>query len=152
MGDNIDKVDWPKCGEIDILEVLGQEPGKVYGTLHGPGYSEDGKAKADEDRGIGSQWVMPKGGSLADDFHVYAVEWTPKSIKWFVDETCVQTRTPKDLHKAKWVFNRPFFILLNVAVGGDWPGAPDATTVFPQQMLVDYVRVLDLPKAGPAAR
>ncbi len=139
MGDNIEQADWPGCGEVDILEVLGHEPGKLYGTMHGPGYSGD--------KGIGTSWTLTAGGSFADDFHVFAIEWTrsPAAIRWFVDEACYQTLTPKDLHGAAWVFTRPFFILLNVAVGGDWPGAPDATTVFPQQMVVDWVRVRDLP-------
>jgi beta-glucanase (GH16 family) len=152
MGDNIDKAGWPGCGEVDILELLGHEPGKVYGTMHGPGYSDEGKIDPKDSHGIGSQWVLPDGGSFADDFHVFAVEWTPKSIRWFVDETCYQTRTIKDLHGAKWVFDRPFFFLLNVAVGGDWPGVPDVTTPFPQRMVVDYVRVLDLPKETKPAR
>jgi beta-glucanase (GH16 family) len=72
--------------------------------------------------------------------HIYAVEWDPTQIRWYVDSTLYQTVTPKDLPGA-WVFDHPFFILLNLAVGGDWPGAPDSTTVFPQAMLVDYVRV-----------
>jgi len=147
MGDNIDQVDWPKCGELDILEVLGHEPGKVHGTIHGPGYSDEGDAKGDDDKGIGASWSLPNGGSFADDFHVFAIEWTrsPAAIRWFVDDTCYQTRTPADLHGATWLFNRPFFQLLNVAVGGDWPGAPDQATVFPQRMVVDWVRVRELP-------
>ena len=84
----------------------------------------------------------PTGQRFADDFHVYAVEWEPKAIRFYVDDHLYATRTPADLpHGAKWVYNHPFFILLNVAVGGGWPGNPDATTVFPQTMLVDYVRV-----------
>ena len=79
---------------------------------------------------------------LADDFHVFTVEWKPGEIRWLVDEHEYRRRTPADLPAgAPWVFDHPFFMLLNVAVGGAWPGEPDASTVMPQQMLVDYVRV-----------
>jgi beta-glucanase (GH16 family) len=134
LGANIDSARWPTCGEIDIMENIGREPGVVHGTLHGPGYS--GGA------GIGGPFSLPGGGAFADDFHVYAVEWTPDRIAWFVDDRQYFTVTPPTLPAgAKWVFDRPQFILLNVAVGGNWPGYPDATTVLPQRMLVDYVRV-----------
>ena len=80
--------------------------------------------------------------SFADDFHLYAVEWESKAIRFYVDDHLYATLTPADLPKGtKWVYAHPFFMLLNVAVGGGWPGNPDATTVFPQTMLVDYVRV-----------
>jgi beta-glucanase (GH16 family) len=134
LGDDIGKVGWPKCGEIDIMENIGKEPATVHGTIHGPGYSGD--------KGIGSPYNLPPDHHFADDFHVYAVEWGPKAIRFYMDEHLYATRTPTDLPKdTKWVYNHPFFILLNVAVGGGWPGNPDATTVFPQTMLVDYVRV-----------
>jgi beta-glucanase (GH16 family) len=81
-------------------------------------------------------------GSLADDFHVYAIEWEPNEVRWYVDDVMYERRTPADLPPgARWVYDHPFFLLLNVAVGGNWPGAPDASTRFPQTMLVDYVRV-----------
>jgi beta-glucanase (GH16 family) len=133
LGKNINKVGWPKCGEIDIMENIGREPSTVHGTIHGPGYS--GAA------GIGSAYNLPA-GVFADDFHVFAIEWEPGAIRWYVDGNLYQTRTETDLHAgAAWVFDHPFFILLNVAVGGSWPGNPDSTTVFPQRMYVDYVRV-----------
>ena len=134
MGDNIGKIGWPKCGEIDIMENIGKEPALVHGTIHGPGYSDD--------KGIGSPFSLPDKARFADDFHIYAVEWEPRAIRFYVDEHLYATRTPAELPKGtKWVYNHPFFLLLNVAVGGSWPGSPDATTQFPQTMLVDYVRV-----------
>ena len=134
LGTNIDSVGWPTCGEIDIMENIGKEPSLVHGTIHGPGYSG-----AD---GITASYALAKSQSFADDFHVFAVEWEPNVIRFYADDHLYATRTPADLPKgAKWVYDHPFFLLLNVAVGGPWPGSPDATTVFPQVMLVDYVRV-----------
>ena len=134
LGDDIGKVGWPKCGEIDIMENIGKEPATVHGTIHGPGYSGD--------QGISAPYSLPPDQHFADDFHLYAVEWEPKAIRFYVDDHLYATRTPADLPKGtRWVYNHPFFLLLNVAVGGGWPGNPDASTVFPQMMLVDYVRV-----------
>ena len=134
LGDDISKIGWPKGGEIDIMENIGKEPATVHGTIHGPGYSGD--------KGIGLPYSLPADQHFADDFHVFAVEWEPKAIRFYVDEHLYATLTPTDLPKgAKWVYNHPFFMLLNVAVGGGWPGNPDATTQLPQTMLVDYVRV-----------
>jgi beta-glucanase (GH16 family) len=134
LGSNIVAEPWPACGEIDIMENIGKEPAIVRGTIHGPGYS--GNA------GIGSKYSLPKGQRFADDFHLFAIEWEPEVIRWYVDDSLFQTRTPKDLPPGKtWVFDRPFFILLNLAVGGVWPGNPDKSSVFPQTMRVDYVRV-----------
>jgi beta-glucanase (GH16 family) len=130
---------WPASGEIDIMENIGKpsEQSKVYGTIHGPGYSGGS--------GIGgSHNVSPT--ILADDFHVYAVEWEPTRIRWYLDGynyfTATQAMLPPG---ADWVFDHPFFFILNVAVGGNWPGYPDATTVLPQMMKVDYVRVYQAP-------
>lgn len=131
LGDNIETVDWPGCGEIDIMENIGREPSIVHGTLHGPGYS--GAA------GPTGAYEM-KEGRFADDFHVYAIEWEADQIRWYVDDVHYKTLTRADI-QGQWVFDHPFFILLNVAVGGLWPGYPDDTTTFPQQMRVDYVRV-----------
>jgi beta-glucanase (GH16 family) len=134
LGDDIEKHGWPKCGEIDIMENIGKEPGTVHGTIHGPGYSGA--------NGIGAPFALPEGQRFADDFHIYATEWSPKSIRFYVDDHLYETITPASLPKGKkWVYKHPFFILLNVAVGGDWPRNPDASTTFPQTMLVDYVRV-----------
>jgi beta-glucanase (GH16 family) len=134
LGDNIGGVGWPGCGEIDIMENIGKEPTLVHGTIHGPGYSAR--------KGISAPFALPGKTDFADDFHIYAVEWAPTSIRFYVDDHLYATRRPADLPQGtKWVYNHPFFILLNVAVGGGWPGSPDRTSVFPQTMLVDYVRV-----------
>ncbi len=132
LGNDIDKTTvWPNSGEIDIMEFIGKEPNTIYNTVHGPGYSGA--------KGIGSHTDLPQGTSQ-NDFHVYAIEWEPTEIRWYVDDT--QTfKVTKDDVSGEWVFDHPFFIILNVAVGGGWPGYPDSTTLFPQQMLVDYVRV-----------
>jgi len=134
LGGNIDQVGWPSSGEIDIMENIGKEPKIVHGTMHGPGYSGAG--------GIGGPFSLNGGGNFADDFHLYAVEWDPGSIRWLVDDTpYFQTTQASIPGGTTWVFDHPFFLLLNVAVGGGWPGDPDGTTTFPQQMTVDYVRV-----------
>lgn len=133
LGDNVDTAGWPKCGEIDIFENIG-EPSTIYSTLHGPGYSGA--------HGISAKFQLPAGQAVDTGFHLYAVEWAPKDIKFFLDNKLIAERTPADLPPGTtWVYDHPFFIFLNVAVGGYWPGNPDATTRFPQQMLVNYVRV-----------
>jgi beta-glucanase (GH16 family) len=134
LGANIASVNWPACGEIDIMENVGFEPLLVHGTMHGPGYSGGS--------GPGMSYTSPDGTPFADGFHVYAVEWEVGEIRWYVDGHLYETRKASDLPAGtRWVFDHDFFILLNVAVGGSWPGAPNDTTVFPQQMKVDYVRV-----------
>jgi beta-glucanase (GH16 family) len=131
LGNNIGSVGWPQSGEIDIMENIGRTPNTVYGTIHGPGYSGAG--------GIGATFSI--GSPFADAFHVFAIDWAPNRITWSVDGTVYETRTPADLGGRQWVFDHPFFIIMNLAVGGDFPGNPDASTVFPQQLVVDYVRV-----------
>jgi len=134
LGNDIDSKGWPACGEIDIMENIGKELALVHGTIHGPGYSGDNS--------IGSPFASPDPKNFADDFHLYAVEWEPQVIRFYVDDHLYAIRTPGDLPPGtKWVYDHPFFLILNVAVGGNWPGSPDATTKFPQNMLVDYVRV-----------
>lgn len=134
LGDDVDTVGWPKCGEIDVMENIGKEPGVVHGTVHGPGYSGAS--------GISAQYALPGSPPLADDFHVYGVEWSPGLVEFSVDGISYAKVTPASLPKgAAWVYDHPFYLLLNLAVGGGWPGNPDATTKFPQSMLVDWVRV-----------
>ncbi|MEM7625582.1 MAG: family 16 glycosylhydrolase [Planctomycetota bacterium] len=135
LGDSFATRGWPACGEIDIMENVGNSPDWIHGTLHGPGYSGGG--------GLQGSFQHPEGGAFADDFHVYSVEWSPDAIHWFVDGELYHTRTPDDAGANRWAYSEPFFIILNVAVGGEWPGYPDETTEFPQRMLVDYVRVYE---------
>jgi beta-glucanase (GH16 family) len=133
LGDDSESAGWPKCGEIDIIENIG-DPATIYSTLHGPGYSGS--------HGISAKYPLPAGESVHSGFHLYAVEWAPRDIKFFFDDHLIAERTPADLPPdTTWVYDHPFFIILNLAVGGDWPGNPDTATAFPQQMLVNYVRV-----------
>lgn len=135
LGDNLATAGWPAAGEIDIMEHIGKFPAIAYGTVHGPGYSGS--------QGIGGSLTLPGGAKFADDFHVFACEWEPQELRFYVDGQLYHTVTPADLPAGKaWVFDdQPFFIILNLAVGGAWPGYPDSTTVFPQFLHVDYVRV-----------
>jgi beta-glucanase (GH16 family) len=131
LGNDIDQVGWPDSGEIDIMENIGREPDIVHGTVHGPGYSGAS--------GRGGPYVL-KEGNFADDFHVFALEWEPEELRWYVDGQQFYSLKPADVN-GKWVFDHPYFLILNVAVGGRWPGYPDDTTIFPQTLQVDYVRV-----------
>jgi beta-glucanase (GH16 family) len=134
LGNNIGSAGWPACGEIDIMENIGRTPDTVYGTTHGPGPGSY--------PGNGLSGAFNSGAPLGSGFHVYATEWSAGSVSFFVDGTLYWTVTPSQLPAgATWVWNQPFFILLNFAVGGNWPGSPDGTSSFPQEMLVDYVRV-----------
>jgi beta-glucanase (GH16 family) len=132
LGADIGSVGWPECGEIDIMEYRGQSPSIVSGAVHGPGYSGGGA--------LYRQYAI--GGSFNDDFHVFGVEWTEDRIAWYVDDKEYFTLTKSSVTaRGKWVFDHKFFIILNVAVGGNYVGPPDDTTVFPQTMLIDWVRV-----------
>jgi beta-glucanase (GH16 family) len=132
LGADFASVGWPACGEIDVMEYRGQEPQVTHGSLHGPGYSGGGA--------ITSRYTLPGAARFDDDFHVFAVEWSDERITWIVDDVRFLTVGPADL-PGPWVFDHPFFIILNVAVGGHFVGPPDAGTTFPQTMLVDWVRV-----------
>jgi beta-glucanase (GH16 family) len=131
---------WPNNGEIDIMENIGREPNTVHGTIHGPGYFGSG--------GIGAAYNSPNGQAFRNGFHTYTVDWEPNSITWYVDGVQYQRRTPADLGGKTWVFNHPFFMIMNVAVGGYWPGYPDGSTQMPQTMTIDYVRVNSLTSGG----
>jgi beta-glucanase (GH16 family) len=134
LGENIDQVSWPSCGEIDIMEAINKEtPSKIYGTAHW---------------GINTSNHLSKGGSYAlssgyysDNYHIFSVEWDANSIVWLYDGNRFYSVNKADVTGGNNPFNKDFFLILNVAVGGNWPGSPDATSVFPQKMMVDYVRV-----------
>jgi len=134
LGQDIEKVGWPSCGEIDIMELIGKEPSNIYGTIHGPGYSGA--------KGISVPFSLKNNERFTDGFHVFALEWEPATLRFYCDGVLYQTLTPANLPRGtKWVYDGPYFLLLNLAIGGVWPGNPDATTTFPQFMYVDYVRV-----------
>jgi beta-glucanase (GH16 family) len=140
LGDDIGKDGWPSCGEIDIMESIGDAT-TAYGTLHGPGYSGAS--------GMQGKYVLSGQRRFQDDFHLFAVEWDPEMIRFYVDDVMYASKTAQDVPpKSKWVFDHPFFIILNLAVGGNWPGNPDKSTVFPQTMLIDYVRVYERAQPG----
>jgi beta-glucanase (GH16 family) len=130
LGANIDSTLWPGCGEIDIVEHVGKEPRRVFGTIHGPGYA--GRA--------GFSGTIDLRDDLAGDFHVFAVEWVERRIEWSVDDRIYHAATPADVAGA-WVFDHPFYLLINLAVGGDLGGPVTEETAFPRALLVDYVRV-----------
>ncbi len=125
-------ISWPQRGEIDIMENRGNEPTITHGSVHGPGYS--GGAAITKSYEV-------ENSRLDTEFHIYGIEWGPDYINYYVDDVLYNQITPEDVTGA-WVFNdNPFYILLNVAVGGSFSGNPNANTVFPQTMYVDYVRV-----------
>jgi beta-glucanase (GH16 family) len=134
LGADFPTAGWPGCGEVDVMENRGQHPTIVRGSLHGPGYSGGGNHGRDTDIGV----------DLSESFHTYAVEWDPERIVFEVDDQPYFAATPADLPEGtEWVYDHPFFIILNVAVGGDYVGWPDGSTTFPQTMLVDHVRVYE---------
>jgi beta-glucanase (GH16 family) len=133
LGDDFPATDWPACGEIDVMENFDVDKSTNHGSIHGPGYSGD--------KSVGSVYTLPH-GSFSDDFHVFALEWEPHVIRFYVDGSLYSTRTPADLpNGARWVYDHPFFLILNLAVGGKFRRNPDSSNDFPQRMLVDYVRV-----------
>jgi beta-glucanase (GH16 family) len=141
LGSDYRRAGWPTSGEIDIMEALGHDRYTVHGTVHGPGYS--GGA------GVSRAHRLPE--SFAARFYRYALEWEPGELRWYVDDEMFFRLTPDDV-PGEWVFDQPFFLILNLAVGGNWPGAPDATTTFPQQLLIDELRIYALPETTRAFR
>jgi beta-glucanase (GH16 family) len=130
LGDNRDQISWPGCGEIDIVEVLGHEPQKMYSTVH--------YTNVEHKHGETQFPYELSGSSFSDTYHLFRMDWTPESITYSVDGQSIGTIPIEDDMKE---FLRSFYLVLNVAVGGNWPGDPDQTTVFPQSMYVDYIRV-----------
>jgi len=136
LGNDIASASWPACGEIDVMEHVGRMPSTAHGSLHGPGYSGGNPLTA--------QYQLPGGARFADAFHDFAVEWEPDVVRFYVDDSLYSTRTPADVPGGgRWVYDHPFFMILNVAVGGAFPGPPDDSTQFPQRLLVDYIRVYE---------
>lgn len=134
LGNNINTAGWPACGEIDIMENKGKEPSINHGTIHGPGY-----AGAHGPTGI---FTLADGKEFSADYHTFAALWEENKITFSVDGQAYETRTPENIPEGKtWVYNHPFYIILNLAIGGQFGGDPDAGTKFPQDLLVDYVRV-----------
>jgi beta-glucanase (GH16 family) len=131
LGDDVGTVGWPACGEIDVVENVGFEPSQAWGSLHAPHFDAT------------LAYTLAAMARFADAFHTFAVEWEPTQIRFYVDDQLYEAHTPANATSigGTWAFDRPFFVILNVAVGGKWPGSPDATTTFPQTMKVDWVRV-----------
>ncbi len=123
---------WPRSGEIDLMEMIGHEANRSHGTLHfgpGPGSTQ-----------LGRNYTLPS-GIFNDEFHVFSLEWKQNQIKWFIDGNLFSTYTSADFGANNYPFNEDFFLIVNLAVGGNWPGSPDALTYFPQWLIVDYIRV-----------
>ena len=136
LGADFDQVGWPESGEIDIMEFRGQEPDVIFGAVHGPGYSGA--------EPISSRFRLADGRTFSEDFHVFAVDWDPGQIRFSVNDEVYQTITSAVVsERGRWVFDHPFFILLNLAVGGGFVGPVGQNTEFPAVMLVDYVRVFE---------
>ncbi len=128
LGNNCATVGWPTCGEIDVMENVGNVPDLIYGTAHGPG-------------SFGGTYKLQH-GAFSDNFHVFALQWDPSHLYFFIDGINYYTVDRTTLtNKAYWVYDHPFSIILNAPVGGVWPGSPDSTTVFPQKMYVSYLRL-----------
>lgn len=139
LGADIDRVGWPRSGEIDIIELVGNRPGTVHGTVHGP--KSAGK-------GVGGSWTLPDGRKFSEDFHVFGLEWRPGGLTWTVDGEpyfhLSKNRIIGEYGPDEWVFDKEYFFVINLAVGGLWPGNPDETTTFPKRLEVDYIRVYEL--------
>lgn len=131
LGQNVESVGWPQCGEIDIMELRGQHPHIINGTIHGPGYSGGNP--------ISKSFTLIN-NRFDKDFYLFAVEWDKDKIDFFVNDYLYQRINYSDV-PGEWVFNQPFFIILNLAVGGNYVGFPTDQTPFPQKMIIDYVRV-----------
>ena len=139
LGNDCDENAWPQCGEIDVMEYLGDAPTVVFGSVHGPQYSGG--------ESISKQYEL-QNDRFDTGFHIFGIEWGPDYINYYVDGDLYQSITPETVSEetngaGEWVFNRPFYIILNIAVGGNLPGSPNSETVFPQSMYVDYVRVFN---------
>ncbi|NNE26147.1 MAG: family 16 glycosylhydrolase [Saprospiraceae bacterium] len=135
LGENIRSVGWPRCGEIDIMEIVGHEPGKLHGTVH---YSDPNGNRIMAGHSIS----LPNNAKFSSAYHVFSIVWEEDSIKWFLDDQQFHSVSRQSVgNQNPYPFNDPFFFIFNTAVGGNWPGSPDSTTSFPQNMIIDYIRV-----------
>ena len=134
LGNDFPTVGWPTCGEIDIMEIIGSIPGRLHGTVH---YGAD----LANHQGPGSSVALSDGAKFSEAFHVFSIDWQENKIQFLLDDVPYYEFTDADTNGQTYPFNEEFFLLFNVAVGGNWPGSPDASTVFPQRMIVDYIRV-----------
>lgn len=137
LGTNLNEVTWPQCGEIDILEARGRDSGNLVATLHGPGYSGE--------FGCGKEWRTPV--SMVDDFHTFAVEWLPDSITWLFDGHPFSRKIRADVAPHEWVFDHPFYIITNLAMGGGFTGEIDPNLT-EAKMVIDHIRVSSLNGVG----
>jgi len=137
LGANVDEVPWPGCGEIDVMEYQGQRPKRVFGSLHGPGYSGG--------ESISGDFELDGDETFADDFHVFAVDWDPGRIVFSVDGEVYHSVNSSSV-PGDWVFDHEFFVILNLAVGGTLGGPVGPDTVFPAKILIDYVRIFERPQ------
>lgn len=134
LGENFQSTGWPMCGEIDIMELVGNDPGRVHGTVHfGDSFANH--------QFVGGSTALSGGAKFSEEFHVFSIDWVEDRINFLVDDEVYKTITPATTGDQPYPFNQPFFFIVNVAVGGQWPGSPDNTTSFPQRMIVDYIRV-----------
>ncbi len=134
---------WPQSGEIDIMEHIGREPSKNFGTIHGPGYA---------DYGIGTPYTLPNGGLFQNDYHTFGLIWSPFRVQWYVDDTLYgDLRNTNLSFGSLWEFNDPIYLIVSAGVGGGFAGNPDSSTVFPQYMYVDYVHVFQWTGGPPSA-
>ena len=150
LGANIKQVGWPTSGEVDIMENIGKKSweGHNLSSLHSAA-PDDPHPHANFTKN--APYDLPRGAAFHDGFHLFQMLWAKDSFSFYIDGTLYETRTPAEYGKNPWPFNAPCFLILNTAIGGDWPGKPDATTVFPQRMLVDYIRVYQGTPTVPAA-
>jgi beta-glucanase (GH16 family) len=137
LGNNINQVGWPNCGEIDMMELLGNNPSKVYGTVHGP---------ISGGVGVGGNYTLPS-GSFADSYHTFTFIWNKEAMGWYIDDSATPyffiTKPYIESHYGpqEWVYDHPFFLLINLAIGGNWPGNPNSSTIFPQKMYIKYIKI-----------
>ena len=130
LGSNISQVGWPKCGEIDILEYIGKDPSHVFTSLH-----------TQDSHGNTINTKKTKIQDIEKGFHLYAIDWTKDKIEFFVDNKSVYTFQPEIKNENTWPYNQPFYLIINLAIGGNFGGPEINDTVFPQEFIVDYIKV-----------